>query len=929
MRIPATCLIVAILAALPAPALPADAGLRRLPIPVDAIRAEDGRCFIATLDFGEQGDNDPANSSGLVLLEDGVPLGPAHASHADIRVEGGGRYSHWTRTMLYFSSSDGSDPRTNERLYEVASTNPLSLLPGLPEIPSVPREHVQVVTEPGQDWVVPMGGTLDMENTRIVSTSTCRVGFQPNVELVIANTGDTPVVNPRLVVNGRGDWHDFAGLLAEWTRGARDDREKAMLLWENMRRHTYHLEPLFEHDIQPRSGRLFNIFGFSLCDDAGAAANALFLSAGLDGSECRAMDGHVQAEAMVDGRLQFLDVDMDCFYLDRENERPVGGDELARDHDLVRRELNYGPVAGSYRPSDELAALFGADDTRFTSDVRGHTMDYTLRPGERVVFRWDHIGKYAAQDSAHAHRPPYFGNSRFEYSPRLRAAVLAADAISSGGWQDDPDGPGLRAVAAGAHVEYGVAVPWLVCGGTLTLAIDRGDVTARCAVEIATGQDPGAAWRTVWESDGPGKVHAVVPLDASLAVRSDPPEFGYRVRVSVSASGPVLEELALVTDIMAAPLSLPRLQVGDNKVAWTDESPGPRHITVTQRWLETDAVPLLPPPPAPLLPQPGAAVAADRIEYAWPEVPGARRYRLQVSLRPDFAWPYRPGLDVAIPTPAWTVPFDGIYSPGVTYYWRVRCMGERGAWGPWSDTWTFTWDGPRVPVDVRGAAKDGRVTLHWKPNPRGPRPVAYEVYGSGIRGFTVSREEQAEYGLGPLPPNLLARTSGTSLEVVAPEFEGAAASEVFYRVVAIDAAGTRSGPSDYAELPHPYFFSVPVTTAATGEHYEYRLRSLASMGDLQFRTLPDGSQDRSFSAGDHQRFRLVSAPAWLAVDEESGLVSGTPPAAGRYHVAAEASNRFGGRARHEWMVEVAPEPGIPVTGRDATPAGTDGLPVRQ
>jgi hypothetical protein len=125
-------------------------------------------------------------------------------------------------------------------------------------------------------------------------------------------------------------------------------------------------------------------------------------------------------------------------------------------------------------------------------------------------------------------------------------------------------------------------------------------------------------------------------------------------------------------------------------------------------------------------------------------------------------------------------------------------------------------------------------------------------------------------GSGRCRPTCSARTTGTSLEVVAPEFEGAAASEVFYRVVAVDAAGTRSGPSDYAELPHPYFFSVPVTTAATGERYEYRLRSLASMGDLQFRTLPDGRQDRSFSAGDHQRFRLVAAPAWLAVDEESG-----------------------------------------------------------
>lgn len=64
--------------------------------------------------------------SRLRLLEDGVPLGPAHTPHADITREGRGRYSHW-RGGLVFSSSDGSDPRANGRHYAVEA--PRSLHP--------------------------------------------------------------------------------------------------------------------------------------------------------------------------------------------------------------------------------------------------------------------------------------------------------------------------------------------------------------------------------------------------------------------------------------------------------------------------------------------------------------------------------------------------------------------------------------------------------------------------------------------------------------------------------------------------------------------------------------------------------------------------------------------------------------------------------
>ena len=80
------------------------------------VRGETGYCFIAALP--EKLLSDLESASRLELLEDGRPLGPAHASHDDIRHIGSGRYSHWG-SRLYFSTADNSDPRRNGRIYEV------------------------------------------------------------------------------------------------------------------------------------------------------------------------------------------------------------------------------------------------------------------------------------------------------------------------------------------------------------------------------------------------------------------------------------------------------------------------------------------------------------------------------------------------------------------------------------------------------------------------------------------------------------------------------------------------------------------------------------------------------------------------------------------------------------------------------------------
>jgi hypothetical protein len=52
----------------------------------------------------------------LRLTEDGVPLGPGHTMHRRIREQGSGAHSFW-KTAVWFSTSDGSDPNANGRIY--------------------------------------------------------------------------------------------------------------------------------------------------------------------------------------------------------------------------------------------------------------------------------------------------------------------------------------------------------------------------------------------------------------------------------------------------------------------------------------------------------------------------------------------------------------------------------------------------------------------------------------------------------------------------------------------------------------------------------------------------------------------------------------------------------------------------------------------
>lgn len=103
--------------------------------------------------------------SKLTLYENGKALGPAHTNLADLRALGGGRFLHWNNS-IYFTSTDGTDPRTNGRAYTYGgvcepSPEPLPVMCGMVNIANTKLDSGNGYVANG---VVSGGDTLETGN---------------------------------------------------------------------------------------------------------------------------------------------------------------------------------------------------------------------------------------------------------------------------------------------------------------------------------------------------------------------------------------------------------------------------------------------------------------------------------------------------------------------------------------------------------------------------------------------------------------------------------------------------------------------------------------------------------------------------------------------------------------------------------------------
>ena len=106
------------------------------------------------------------------------------------------------------------------------------------------------------------------------------------------------------------------------------------------------------------------------------------------------------------------------------------------------------------------------------------------------------------------------------------------------------------------------------------------------------------------------------------------------------------------------------------------------------------------------------------------------------------------------------------------------------------------------------------------------------------------------------------------------------ANKAYYRVVAVDDRGKRSGDSDYVEAPRPFIYSVPVTSARAGQPYRYQVKAIRSIGDLTRRDAAKPKPGAGFWKIEPLKFSLTQEPDWMSINADTGLITGTSDGTG-------------------------------------------------
>jgi hypothetical protein len=731
--------------------------------------------------------------------------------------------------------------------------------------------------------------------------------WESNRSVRLENVGDADLVNPWLS-NGRNNFRSVEEIVATAVTPEMSDADKAFALWFQEIQYRHHSGG--DNSELGDPVKVFNIYGYNTCGNDSIALATLWRKAGLKAAPARAL-GHCISQAFYDGGWHFYDGDMHCVYLLRDNQTVAGEQDIVRDHDLIKRTHSKGILfLDAWWSDPDMCAMYFFEGP--VGGERGNktdtTMSMTLRPGEALVWRWGQV-RPLKYHGARGTTPTYENliyNGLWEYRPDFSKAVWRKGAATVENLVMEPDGLAADEGKTGTII-WTMRSPYVFVGGRLEVE--------GAGARFFICQD-GKTWRSV-QSLPPTR--SGDDLDRFFSIVG-PAHYEYQLKCQLE--GPArLRRLAILNDVQMAPLALPEMVVGENVFAYCDQSAGDREVRITHDWVERSASR---PPPAPadaVSPPDGGEANGTDVVFQWtapsdPDGDAIADYHFELSARADMKWPlsmsfYKlisrtadavrtkdkdTGKDKVTVKAQYTLPEPGLLTPDRTYYWRVRAQDDKGVWGPWSQIWSFTARGPAYPLEVTVDYDRARGlgTLRWKANPIGRAPAKYRVYGSDEKGFTIADQrhqgvvgvtKEAMAGWNPwFPANFIAETTATDLAVLGPDVDLAAANKTYYRVVAVDEQGKRSGPSDYATALRPVIYSKPVVTAQVGAEYRYQVLANRSLGDLSARMV-EGRQTSGYFDIEKPRFALTRGPVWLRIDEATGVLSGTPEVPGRADVA--------------------------------------------
>jgi len=761
----------------------------------------------------------------------------------------------------------------------------------------VPKSHVQEITTSPSTYNVTQGGTMDgkMCTTLPGVWEPYQQTWEPNRSIRMENIGAANVINPWLAI-GPIDFFSQQTIADSVVKGLSTDREKALALFYFYITHRYH-KGNGDNGSQGDVSQAMNGFGFNTCGNSTLCLSDLLDKVGMRDCLFSHCPGHVVPQVFFDGRYNTLDGDMATFMLLRDNHTLANELDLVRDHDLIKRVHQYG-IMSPMNPvgNNEDYAQYYTWEGDTTVQLDGWawwTMGMVLRPHEAIEWRWGHETpvKYHGDMTGHPPiAPDTIYNGVWEYTPgfkndsQWRAGATVTNITNRDGVLTATDG-------GTGTIVWPMKAPYQFVGGTLTATGDG------YVFEVGF-LDPNDWRKTVYTH-----VATAVDFDRTFKGRTaDAREYWLRCTLTGNAS---LSGVAIKNDIQMAPLAMPSMTVGNNRFAYverTDNKTGAnaaRKVKITHTWVERSQTRPPQAPETPVYPTNGGKTDGTDVVFQWnaasdPDGDTITDYHFQLSDRPDMRWPMSPNFDKYVSmTPdqgktRYSLPRPGLLTHGTTYYWHVKAKDSNGVWGAWSDTWSFTAQGPAYPINV-ATQHDGDTgigTLIWSANPVGSAPAKFRVYGSDEKGFTV-HDAPYEVRLGdtkdlgnPFPANFVAEVAGTSLDVVGVGNPLPNANKAYYRVVAVDDRDKRSGDSDYVEAARPFIYSEPVTSAPAGQPYRYQVKAIRSLGDLTRRDSAKPKPGTKFWKIEPLKFSLTQNPNWMNINADTGLITGTSDGTG-------------------------------------------------
>ncbi len=644
-----------------------------------------------------------------------------------------------------------------------------------------------------------MAGYLDAENTYSHGYARNRVqGFQPMKTVSIRNCGFTTVHAPRLIFNDTGRWYDNESLMDEIFRDAETDKEKALAMWAFFVRNRIHFR-------SPASGcsisnplRLLGIYGYLTC---GSASTVITSMAELIDRESRQWSLRTQSgimhhipEVWIKDRFVIIDMDVEVFYLDYDNETLLGRDDVVNDKYLIWRTHHYGK---NRIPKIDPTLLYNPSNQSVTlSPCVEHSLDFNLRPGEAFIFDWTEPNQISHERGSPPSPFPYFiANSRFEYQPAFGQCSLSSlfDAHHNVTVQLDANEDLFLKPDSSGKARFKIAFdsPFVFLDSDVTLDFYRRTVQDSIWIEFSPN---GSSWYPAWQAADTGRVSEKIHLNRLIDnYKKGSRDYRFFLRFNMQAQNNVedcrIYDLSIKSLVQTTTHFMPSLRLSENEIEYTDSN-NDRNVEVTVRWQES----LGNKPPLsdfyPVFPGDGENVDGSMFTFRWepardPDGDEIVNYEFLLSDRPDMRFPLSPTFNMYTHVlesdlNAFEIPVAGFLNHDKTYYWRVRAKDEHGAWSEWSDTWSFTPNTVMPPCNVKVTNVDKGQLLSWEYNPDGLPPESYLIYGSS-----------EPHGFTPDSSTFIGQTSDTHFKVTKDSLP-------YFRVAAVSSSGIAGGPSRVA-----------------------------------------------------------------------------------------------------------------------------------